>query len=199
MWVHPLAAAVAIASKFVLRVNGNMLYNPANLGVMVALLLLPGASDLTGQWGSRRARGVVRRARRAGSKKARRWDISWMFLACFVGLVAARVAWLGQSPRRAPAPAAVRRAALVHLLHDLRPDDDPNRRRAASRLVYAAVWFGLLAACGWQYGNRGLTGPAIEISQRVARGRALGAGKAVWLRSGDKGQPGWTAPPLIVL
>src|SRR5690349_11270649 len=30
LWVHPLAAAIAIGSKFALRVNGKHVYNPAN-------------------------------------------------------------------------------------------------------------------------------------------------------------------------
>jgi len=51
-WVHPLAAVIAIGSKFVLRLNGKHLYNPANLGVMTAMLLLPGAWISPGQWGT---------------------------------------------------------------------------------------------------------------------------------------------------
>ena len=51
LWVHPLAAALAISAKFWLRVNDKHLYNPANLGV-IAALLLPGAWVSPGQWGS---------------------------------------------------------------------------------------------------------------------------------------------------
>ncbi|HEX9302618.1 MAG TPA: hypothetical protein VF959_09745, partial [Casimicrobiaceae bacterium] len=42
MWVHPLVAALAISSKFLLRINGKHIFNPANLGVIVAIALLPG-------------------------------------------------------------------------------------------------------------------------------------------------------------
>jgi Na+-transporting NADH:ubiquinone oxidoreductase subunit NqrB len=42
LWVHPLAAALAISSKFVLRVAGKHVFNPANFGVILALVLLPG-------------------------------------------------------------------------------------------------------------------------------------------------------------
>ena len=50
--------------------------------------------------------------------------------------------------RKSSCTSCSRCAAAVHLLHDLRPDDDPNRR--AARLLYAAVV--AVAAVGWQYG-----------------------------------------------
>ena len=98
-WVHPLAACIAIGSKFVLRINGKHLYNPANFGVMTSVLLLPGAWISPGQWGTDLALAgwfVVLGA--LVTQRARRWDISWMFLTAFLGLIAARVLWLGQNP-----------------------------------------------------------------------------------------------------
>ena len=97
LWVHPLAAVIAISAKFVLRVNGKHVFNPANLGVIAGLVLLPGTWVSPGQWGNDVALagwfvalgGLV-------TTRARRWDISWVFLAAWLGLVAARVLWLGQ-------------------------------------------------------------------------------------------------------
>lgn len=97
LWVHPLAACVAISSKFVLRVQGKHVYNPANLGVMFALLALPGAWVSPGQWGQDVALaawfvvlgGLV-------TQRARRADVAWVFLAAYFGLVAVRVLALGQ-------------------------------------------------------------------------------------------------------
>ena len=97
LWVHPLAAALAISSKFVIRVNGRHVFNPANLGAIAALALLPGTWVSPGQWGNDVALagwfvalgGLV-------TQRARRWDIAWVFLAAWLGLVAARVLWLGQ-------------------------------------------------------------------------------------------------------
>jgi len=97
LWVHPLAAVLAISSKFVLRINGKHIFNPGNLGVVAALVLLPGAWVSPGQWGNDVALagwfvalgGLV-------TQRARRWDISWTFLVAWLGLVAARVVWLGQ-------------------------------------------------------------------------------------------------------
>jgi len=97
LWVHPLAAALAISSKFVLRIHGKHVFNPANLGVILALVLLPGTWVSPGQWGNDVALagwfvalgGLV-------TERARRWDISWVFLAAWLGLVGARVLLLGQ-------------------------------------------------------------------------------------------------------
>jgi Na+-transporting NADH:ubiquinone oxidoreductase subunit NqrB len=97
LWVHPLAAALAISAKYVIRVHGKHLYNPANLGVILAIWLFPGAWVSPGQWGQDLALavwflmlgGVV-------VNRAQRSDIAWVFLAAYLGLVALRVAALGQ-------------------------------------------------------------------------------------------------------
>lgn len=97
LWVHPLAAALAISAKFVIRINGKHLYNPANLGVILAISLLPGAWVSPGQWGQAVALaawfvvlgGVV-------TNRARRSDIAWVFLGAYLGLIALRVMALGQ-------------------------------------------------------------------------------------------------------
>lgn len=97
LWVHPLAAAIAMSSKFVVRVNGRHLYNPANLGVIVAVVLLPGAWISPGQWGNDLAMAAWFLV--LGSvvtTRARRLDISWVFLAAFLGIVALRVTALAQ-------------------------------------------------------------------------------------------------------
>jgi enediyne biosynthesis protein E5 len=97
LWALPVAAVFAIGSKFALRVRGKHLFNPANFGVGAALLLLPGTWISPGQWGNDVALAgwlVVLGATVAS--RARREDISWLFLAFYLGALAARVAWLGQ-------------------------------------------------------------------------------------------------------
>ena len=97
MWVHPAAACLALTAKFTLRIGNKHVFNPANLGVIIALLAFPGAWVSPGQWGNDLAwslwfvalGGLV-------VQRARRWDISWAFLAFWLGLVALRVTWLGQ-------------------------------------------------------------------------------------------------------
>ena len=96
-WALPAAAVLAIASKFTLRVRGKHLFNPANFGVGAALLVLPGTWISPGQWGNDVALAgwlVVLGATVAS--RARRADISWMFLVFYLGAMAMRVAWLGQ-------------------------------------------------------------------------------------------------------
>ena len=97
MWVHPAAACLALTAKFTLRIGNKHVFNPANLGVIIALLAFPGAWVSPGQWGNDLAwslwfvalGGLV-------VQRARRWDVSWAFLAFWLGLVALRVMWLGQ-------------------------------------------------------------------------------------------------------
>jgi Na+-transporting NADH:ubiquinone oxidoreductase subunit NqrB len=149
LWVHPLAAAACLSAKFTLRMWGKHLFNPTNLGVVLAVLLLPGAWVSAGQWGSDllvacwvvALGGIVAgRARSAG--------LSLAFLGFFLGAYALRVAWLGQSW-----------AVFTHLLQNgtllmfaffmiSDPMTAPNR--PAARVVYAACVAGL--AFAWQFG-----------------------------------------------
>jgi enediyne biosynthesis protein E5 len=98
LWAHPLAAVAAIGAKFVLRRGGKHFFNPGNLGVIIALLFLPGTWVSPGQWGDDLALaawfvalgGIV-------VHRARRGDISLAFLAFHLGALALRVTWLGQA------------------------------------------------------------------------------------------------------
>jgi len=147
-WAHPLAACIAIGAKFVVRVNGKHLFNPANLGVVAGLVLLPGAWVSSGQWGSDLVYAAWFVA--LGSivtNRARRMDISWFFLACYLGLITCRVVYLEQS--------------LAVFLHQLQngalllfaffmisdPMTNPNRRRV--RFAYAAIV--AVIAFFWQF------------------------------------------------
>ena len=97
-WAHPLAAALALSAKFTLRLRGKHLFNPANLGVVLAVLLFPGAWISPGQWGSDLAfaawfialGGFV-------ASRAQRADTSWVFLAAYLLLIGAWYLWLGKS------------------------------------------------------------------------------------------------------
>src|SRR6266498_4767429 len=37
LWAHPLGAAAAIGSKFLIRLRGKHLFNPGNLGIILSL------------------------------------------------------------------------------------------------------------------------------------------------------------------
>src|SRR4029453_13863530 len=58
LWVHPLAACIAISAKFVVRVNGKPPFKPADPGGGVAITLFPGAWISPGQWGNELAAAV---------------------------------------------------------------------------------------------------------------------------------------------
>ena len=99
LWAHPFTASIALSSKFLIRWRGKHLFNPANLGVILALIFLPGAWSSPGQWGHEIIWAAWLVA--LGSflaRNARRIDISWTFLAIYLGLLGARVIWLGQRP-----------------------------------------------------------------------------------------------------
>ncbi|MDB5805178.1 MAG: hypothetical protein JWN73_2500 [Betaproteobacteria bacterium] len=152
LWVHPLIAALAISAKFLIRVGGKHVYNPANLGVILAITLLPGAWISPGQWGNDLAYALWFVA--LGGlvvQRARRMDISWMFLACFLGLCIARFAWLGVPFARGLTLLTHQTQSGALLLFAFFMISDPMTipNRAGARLFYAAAV--ALAAFLWQF------------------------------------------------
>ena len=96
-WIAIAAPAIAIAGKFLLRVRGRHVFNPANLGLCAVLLLSPHAWVSPAQWGEEAAAllcfgalglAVVHRAFQS--------DVSLAFLAAWSAERAGRVFWLGQ-------------------------------------------------------------------------------------------------------
>ena len=149
LWVHPIAAFAAISSKSIIRVRGKHLFNPATFGVIFAMLMLPGAWVSPGQWGQDVALAgwmIALGAFVAG--RAHRADISWMFLACYVGALAMRIAYLGQ--RWAVLDHQLANGALLlfafFMISD--PMTSPNHPRA--RAMHAALVAAI--AYAWQFG-----------------------------------------------
>lgn len=102
LWLHPLVAMLAISGKFLLRIRGKHVFNPANFGVGVALILLPGAWVSPGQWGNDLGIAVWLVALGATvATRAHRDDAAWLFLGVFLGLTAARLFVLGYPLERA--------------------------------------------------------------------------------------------------
>jgi Na+-transporting NADH:ubiquinone oxidoreductase subunit NqrB len=148
LWVHPLAAMLAISSKFVVRINGRHVFNPANLGVIAAVALLPGTWVSPGQWGSDVALAVGFVALGGlVTERARRFDISSVFLAAWAVLVAARVLWLGQPWTIFIHQFASGALLLFAFFMISDPMTIPNRRSA--RIGYAIIV--ALLAFGWQF------------------------------------------------
>lgn len=82
-----LGAFVAISSKFMLRVRGKHVFNPANVGIVAAMLLTGDAWVSPGQWGSGAA--LVFLVGAAGMMvvlRVGRIDTSMAFLSAFAAL-----------------------------------------------------------------------------------------------------------------
>jgi enediyne biosynthesis protein E5 len=185
-WVHPLAVIVAIGSKFLLRWRGKHLFNPADLGVLFALALLPGTWISAGQWGQDVAfAGWMVGMGSIVTRKARRADISWTFVGFYVGALAMRVMWLRQ-----------RWAVLAHQLSNgglllfaffmiSDPMTIPNDRRG--RIAHAALVCAI--AYLWQFyfwRNNGLLWALLIAAPAVALWDALWpAPKFQWSSEGE--------------
>jgi Na+-transporting NADH:ubiquinone oxidoreductase subunit NqrB len=91
-----VAGVVAISSKYLLRINNKHVFNPANVGIVAAVLLTHDAWISPGQWGEESwyallflgTGGVV--LRRVG-----RWDTTCAFLGSYALLEGIRNLWLG--------------------------------------------------------------------------------------------------------
>ncbi|MEH1934657.1 MAG: RnfABCDGE type electron transport complex subunit D [Nostoc sp.] len=91
-----IAAAIAIASKFIFQVGDKHFFNPANFGIISALILTPDAWVSPGQWGEEwwyallfvGTGGMI--LQRVG-----RWDTTAAFLGAYSLLEAIRNLWLG--------------------------------------------------------------------------------------------------------
>ncbi|MDM9379887.1 RnfABCDGE type electron transport complex subunit D [Chlorogloeopsis sp. ULAP01] len=90
------AAVVAIASKFVFKIDDKHFFNPANFGIISALVLTSDAWVSPGQWGEEWWYGLLF----VGTggmvlKRIGRWDTTAAFLGVYAGLEASRNLWLG--------------------------------------------------------------------------------------------------------
>ncbi|MBW4478703.1 MAG: RnfABCDGE type electron transport complex subunit D [Tolypothrix brevis GSE-NOS-MK-07-07A] len=91
-----LAGFVAIASKFVFKVGDKHFFNPANAGIICALLLTPDAWVSPGQWGDDWWYGLLFAG--TGSmilKRVGRWDTTAAFLLTYAVMEAIRNMMLG--------------------------------------------------------------------------------------------------------
>lgn len=148
LWVHPLAICLALSAKFVMRIGSKHVFNPANLGVIAAITLLPGAWISPGQWGNDLAYAAwFLMLGSLVAQRARRWDISWVFLLALLGLIALRVVWLEQSWSVVAHQLQSGALLLFAFFMISDPMTIPNHRRA--RIIYALVVAS--AAFAWQY------------------------------------------------
>ncbi|HEX5716435.1 MAG TPA: RnfABCDGE type electron transport complex subunit D [Thermoanaerobaculia bacterium] len=141
-----VAAVITIAGKFVIRWRGKHLFNPTNFGIVALMLATDGRVWVSpGQWGSAALFGflvaclgglVVNRATRS--------DVTYAFLASYLGVVFGRALWLGQ-PWTIPFHQLASGAFLIFTFFMISdPKTTPDSR--AGRLLFA-----LLVALGAGY------------------------------------------------
>lgn len=137
-WWLLLAAVLAIGSKFVLRINGKHIFNPANFAIALLLLCSDCAWISPAQWGSKTFAAfafaglaclVLSRAKRA--------DIALAFLAFYGAILLARALWLGD-PLAIPLKQMQSGAILLFAFFMISdPKTTPDRRVA--RVFYAGL------------------------------------------------------------
>ncbi|WP_228013098.1 RnfABCDGE type electron transport complex subunit D [Nostoc edaphicum] len=91
-----IAAVIAIASKFIFQVGDKHFFNPANFGIISALILTPDAWVSPGQWGEEWWYGLLFLG--TGGmvlQRIGRWDTTAAFLGSYSLLEAIRNFWLG--------------------------------------------------------------------------------------------------------
>ena len=137
-WLAVITAAVAVGSKFVLRVHGKHVFNPTNFA-LVAMMLATGQVWVSpGQWGSvavfafllASAGGLV--VNRAG-----RADVTWTFLAGYVILLVGRSLWLGD-PLSIPVH-RLQNGALVLFAFFMISDPRTTPDSRAGRMLFAVM------------------------------------------------------------
>lgn len=135
-WVAALAAAVAIGSKALLRAGGKHVFNPANLGIVVAVLATGQAWISPGQWGNEALLGllfaglgitVVTRSERA--------DITFAFLGFYAAMLFLR-SWSVNEPTTIPLHRLQSGALLLFAFFMISdPKTTPDSR--AGRILFA--------------------------------------------------------------
>lgn len=138
VWLSLLAGVLSIGSKYLIRVRGKHIFNPANFGIVVVALLFTSAWVSPGQWGVAPLMallivglgGLV-------TSKAKSWDISLAFFGFYAALVVSRALWLGD-PLTIPAHQLQSGAILIFAFFMISdPKTSPNAR--VGRVVYALL------------------------------------------------------------
>lgn len=133
-----VAACIAIGSKFVLRVRGKHIFNPANIALVTLMFCSDNAWVSSGQWGSATLGAmtlaclgflVLTRAKRAETTIA--------FLLAYAALMTGRAIWLGD-PLSIPLHQLQNGALLIFAFFMISdPKTTPNR--SSTRIFYGIL------------------------------------------------------------
>jgi enediyne biosynthesis protein E5 len=141
-WMHAVAGVIAISSKFLLRINGKHIFNPAGLAIVVLLASSSGVWISPGQWGaSIWFAALVGFFALMVLQAARRTDIAMYFFVSHAALLFARAEWLGD-PWAIPLHQLQNGALLIFtffMISDPRTSPDSPLGRFLFALVVAAI------------------------------------------------------------
>lgn len=138
------AAAIAIGSKFLIRVHGKHVFNPANVALVSLMLLSDQAWVSSGQWGSA-AIGAFGLACLGFLvlTKARRAETTIAFLCVYAALLFGRAIWLGD-PMSIPLHQLQNGALLIFaffMISDPKTTPDTAVGRTLFATLVAAIAF----------------------------------------------------------
>jgi enediyne biosynthesis protein E5 len=138
-----LGAALAIASKFIVRSDGKHIFNPGNFGIAVLLLFTDVAWISPAQWGSSTwAAFLLVSLACLVLSRAKRADIALAFLGSYIAILLVRAFYLGD-PLAIPMKQMQSGALLLFTFFMITdPKTTPDRRSA--RMLFAV----LVAAAG---------------------------------------------------
>lgn len=141
LW-HFAAGGAAMASKFLIRVNGKHIFNPANIAVVTTVLLFDAAWISPGQWGQVAwIAGLIIVFAALVLGCARRLDIAIAFFGAYAACLFARAAWLGD-PFAIPLHQLQSGALLIFtgfMITDPRSTPDNRAGRVLLALLVAAT------------------------------------------------------------
>ena len=121
-WIHARAGVIAIGSKFLLRLDGKHIWNPAGFAIVVLLFATPQPClDFARQLGlDGLVRGAARLLRDPGARRRAPRRHRGLLLRHARGAAARARALARRSAGNPAASVAERLAADLHVLHDLR-------------------------------------------------------------------------------
>lgn len=190
-WLHAIVGVVAITSKFVLRIDGKHVFNPAGLAIVVLLAASHGVWISPGQWGtSVWLLSALTFAAILVLGAARRTDIALFFLGSHAALLLARAIWLGD-PLAIPLHQLQSGSLLIFsffMISDPRtaPDSRPGRFLFAFAVAALAHWLAFFMQM-----RPALYFALIALSPLVlVIDRALPAPRFAWTHHPLQGAPG---------
>ena len=171
------AAVIAIGSKFLIRIRGKHIFNPANLALVSLMLLSDQAWVSSGQWGSAAIGAftlaclgflVLTRAKRAETTIA--------FLLIYGAMLCGRALWLGD-PLAIPLHQLQNGALLIFAFFMISdPKTTPNA--AVGRVLYAAFVAAVAFTIQFIYYEPNgpilaliISAPTVPLIDRLMRGR----------------------------